>query len=102
MMWTKEVVVGHKKSGQDNGAVEIFKPASGSGVKLVGAIETFDELFQRAIGFAFRIVVAQADDFAAGDDGFFRVFLGIDEDGRRIIGGVAVCGKFKRVGGYGA
>ena len=57
-MRSEEVVVSDEKDSESNGAVEIFEPASGSCVKLIGAVESFDKLLERSKLLAFRVVIA--------------------------------------------
>ena len=47
-MRTHEVVIGDEEGGEGNGAVEVLEPGAWSGVELVGAVETFNELLELA------------------------------------------------------
>ena len=52
-----EVVKSHEECGQSDGTVEVFEASTRSGVELVGTVQTFHELLEDAIGFAFGIEV---------------------------------------------
>ncbi len=62
-----EVVEGHEERGQRNDAIEVLEAGPWPRVELVGAVETFDQLFKRPVFLALRIEVAQADDGALGE-----------------------------------
>lgn len=59
---SEEVVVGDEEDGERDGAIKVFEAGSGSGVELVGAIKTFDDLLERSVVGAFFILVFQAYD----------------------------------------
>jgi hypothetical protein len=54
-MRAKEVVVGNKKSGQGNSSIDGAETGSRAGVVFESAVETFNELFERAE--LFRLII---------------------------------------------
>jgi len=47
-MGPEEVIVCYEQDCECDGTVKVFKAASGASVELVGAIESFDDLFVRS------------------------------------------------------
>ena len=64
---SEEVVVGNEQGGQRYGTALVLEAGPGSGVELVGAVETLDELFEWAELLRFVVFVLQPDDGAAFD-----------------------------------
>lgn len=91
-MTSEEVVVGDKEDGESDGAIEIVKPASGTGVEFVGAIESFNDLLKLAVFSTFGVLISQADDGASlqGQGGALEQSWMVDGVHSGIIGRVAV------------
>lgn len=93
---SEEVVVGDEESGESNRAVEVFEAASGTGMELKSAVETFDDLLELAIFGAFVVLIFQTDNGAAFERFGYVLFSGLIVDGvdSGVIGRVAVTDKF--------
>lgn len=61
-MRSQEVVVGDEECGQDSSAVYVFESAPSAGVELIGTIQAFDELLERAILLTFIVIIGEFDD----------------------------------------
>lgn len=91
-----EVVVGNEKRGERNGSVEVLEPGPRPGVELGGAVEPLDELLVFAVGFAFGVEVAKADDGAFVEHRRVSLFhgLGVVGDHGAVVGGQSVGDEF--------
>ena len=88
-MLSEEVVVGDEENREADGSVEILEATASTGMELVRAIQTFNQLLERSKVFGLFVLVFQADNDALLDpvDGFA---LGVEVDG---MDGGAVRGK---------
>lgn len=88
-MRSQEVVVSDEESGHSDGAVGFLEAVAGTDMVFIGSIQSFDELFERAIFFRFRVKVLESDHFMVG---YFRAFVSrlVKEVYPCGIGGVAV------------
>lgn len=88
-MGAQEVVVRHNERGEGNGAVGGFEPGGGADVEFEGAVEAFDELFERSEFSGYFVEVLESDDLLKRDLVFF-VAAGVEEHDAGGVGRVAV------------
>lgn len=89
---SEEVVVRDEENGEDKGAVAGIEARSGAGVEAIGAIESFDELFEGAVLRGRFVEVFQAEDLGEGE-GVRQVFFlafGVDEVNAGGVGAQAI------------